>query len=273
MTEENRMEFNAEVVKKCCNGMLPPDVYQAIYDAARNAPEPVFVEVGTAHGASTVSLAMGLRDSGRKGKVFSFEKIVGGSREAFGDVEENIKIIERNLAVFGVEDLVHLTIGDVVDTADIVPKEERIGLLCLDADGAIDRDFGLFFNQLVPSAPIIIDDVRDSTRVNLIGRVGINARLKIDQKHKLTFRLMELFRNYNLVDDGVVLGFDTWVGRKGTGQWAELREAEMLEVYRSLTFSEAKVSLIPARKNLGRALRRVAPANVIAKLRHIESGE
>lgn len=64
--------------------MLPVEVYQRLYEAALAAPDRNLVEVGCAHGAGTVCLAAGLRDSGREGRVYTFEKIVGGTREAYG---------------------------------------------------------------------------------------------------------------------------------------------------------------------------------------------
>jgi hypothetical protein len=272
MIDDNYSIFDAEKVKRICNGMLPTEVYSALYEEAYHAPKEIFVEVGTAHAAATVSLAMGLRDSGRKGKVYTFEKVIGGSREKFGSIDENTEIIKRNLQTFNVDNLVVLTIGDVAETADVLPKDITIGLLCLDADGAIDRDFGLFFNRLANEAPIIVDDSRDYTRIKLLGRSGLRHSLFIDQKHRLTFRLLEKFRLYDLVKDGKIHGTDTWIGKKGAGQYANIGREDVLNVYRSIIFTEASFSFMPFRSVLAKIFRTILPATLITKLRTIERG-
>jgi predicted O-methyltransferase YrrM len=273
MTSRNVRRFDALEVKAQCNGMLPPEVYHAMYEAACGAPAPVFVEVGTAHAAGTVSLAMGLRDSGRMGVVYTFEKITGGSREAFGSVEENIKIIKGNLSAFGVDEIVRLNVGDVAATCGVVPQDTRIGLLCLDADGAIDRDFGLFFNRLVNDAVIIVDDMRDHTRMKFLGRKGLGGSFRVDQKHRLTFKLMDLFRHHELIDAGAVFGTETWIGKKGPGELFDVPSNSILEVYRSLTFSEADMSLVPFRGQVTKLLRRLAPEGTIERLKRFERGD
>lgn len=273
MKNEAVRSFDAEEVKKACNGMLPTEVYSMIYEAACSAHETLFVEVGTAHAAGTVSLAMGLRDSGRNGKVYTFEKIVGGSREAFGGMDENIEIIKRNLKAFGVDELVHLTIGDVAETAGVVPDDISIGLLCLDADGAIDRDFGLFFDRLAAGAPIIIDDLRDHTRIKRLGRSGLSHRLLVDQKHRLTFRLIEVFRRYGLVEGGEIHGTDTWFGYKGAGRFADMPQEEIIQTYRSLIFTETSLSFVPLRGLLAESLRNVLPTNLVTRLKSFERGD
>lgn len=264
--------FDALEVKARCNGMLPHGVYRAMYETARDAPAPVIVEVGTAHAAGTVSLAMGLRDSGRKGVVYTFEKIIGGSRERFGGIEDNISIIQSNLAAFGVDSFVQLIVGDVAETCGIVPADAAIGGLCLDADGAIDRDFQIFFDRLLAGAPIIVDDMRDQTRLKLLRRKGFSGHFKVDHKHQLTYRMMKLFQEHSIVISGRILGKDTWFGQKGPGKLDDLPLGAVLQVYRSLTFAEARTSLVPAREALVELVRLVAPESLVAWLKRIERG-
>ena len=103
-----------EEVRKACNGMLPLHVYERIFETAKTSSGTTFLEVGTAHAAGTVCLALGLQASGRAGKVYTFEKILGGSRERYGDYDENIAIIRNNLAEFGVADTVELWFYPIV---------------------------------------------------------------------------------------------------------------------------------------------------------------
>ncbi|MEM9311122.1 MAG: class I SAM-dependent methyltransferase [Pseudomonadota bacterium] len=253
--------------------MLPADVYQHMYQAALEAPEGNMVEVGCAHGAGTVCMAAGLRDSGRRGTVFTFEKIIGGTREAFGGVDENTRIILGNFAHFGVADRIELTIGDVEDCAHAVPEDHPIALLCLDADGAIDRDFALFYDQVVHGAPIVIDDVLDRTRLKPDGWQRLNRKLKVDQKHRLSFAMLDLFQKKGLLDEGCIRGTDTWFGHKTQERFASVDAREILHVYRSMTFGEATLSMLPMRAALAAMLNKVLPRSTVETLKGIEQGK
>ncbi|NWG47266.1 MAG: class I SAM-dependent methyltransferase [Alphaproteobacteria bacterium] len=226
--------FDPEAVRTRCNGMLAPSVYQHIYETARSAGGGVFVEVGTAHGAATVSLALGLKASGRQGHVHTFEKIVGGTRERFGSIAENEDIIRTNFRTFGVDDVVSLHIGGVDDLQANVREEREFALLMLDADGRIDRDFGYFFDRLRPGAPIIIDDVADLVRIKMKG----SDRLTVDQKHRLTHLLVEAFTSAGLVACNERIR-NTWFGTKREARWEDLPPSAVLAAYRSLVFGEA----------------------------------
>lgn len=266
-------DFCAVSVKERCNGMLPAEVYERIYETALNAPDGHMVEVGCAHGAGTVCMAFGLRDSGREGKVFTFEKIIGGTREAFGGVDENTRIILQNFNFFGVSDRIELSIGDVEDCAHAVPKDHPIGLLCLDADGAIDRDFALFFDQVVPGAPVIIDDVMDRTRLKPDGWQRLSRRLKVDQKHRLSFAMLDLFQKKGLLDEGCIRGADTWFGHKTHERFASVDPREILRVYRSMTFGQATLSMVPMRAALAGMLGKVLPRSAVETLKGLEKGK
>lgn len=267
-------KFDAQTVKNACNGMLEPEVYDEIYRSAMKAPIPVIVEVGTAHAAGTVSLASGLRDRFRKGKVITFEKIVGGSREQYGSVDENLKIITENISRFELEDFIEVVIGDVSDHSDVVATYDKLGLLFLDADGAIDRDFGLFYDRLIEGAPIIIDDILPRTRVKRGGRKGVSTRIKIDQKHRLGHQLLSLFRDFDLVDRGQIFGSNTWFGHRSVdAQFSDVPTEKILNAYRALTFTEATLPILPFRSQLGALLRTVAPQSIILKLKNIERGD
>jgi predicted O-methyltransferase YrrM len=108
-------------IQRRCNGMLAPEVYQRIYEVARGAEPGSFIEVGAAHAASTVSLACALRDAGREGRVYAFEKLVGGSRDRYGDAARNRAIIEGNIAHFGLGERVQMIYGTSSECAHEVP--------------------------------------------------------------------------------------------------------------------------------------------------------
>ncbi|MEL6168265.1 MAG: class I SAM-dependent methyltransferase [Pseudomonadota bacterium] len=259
--------FDARAIKEACNGMLPVRTYDEIYRRALTADEGIFVEVGTAHAAATVCLARALKDSGRSGRVYTFEKIFGGTREAFGGVHENVQIIQDNLSRFDVEDVVELIIGDVRDEAAQVPSDARIALLFLDADGRIDRDFELFFDRMQLGGQIYIDDVRNAARLGLDGTKGLAARFKIDQKHRISYLLLDVFRRNGLVGDGDFVGPDTWAGTKIANAYSIVPHDEIVEAYRDLVFADAEMPMVPGRRMAKRALKWLLPASVVEQIR------
>lgn len=245
-----------EKVRDRCNGMLDPRVYRTIFEAAKSASEGDFVEVGTAHGAATVALALGVRarpEARPATTIYSIEKIMGGSRAAYGGVAENTAIIEGNFRQFGVSDLIQLRIGDSEEVAAGLPKEKPISLLMLDADGRIDRDFALYYNRLTPGAKIIIDDCKDVPRVKRAG----SGKMKIDLKHKLTFHLVQYFCGKGLLENLENVN-GTAFARKPLAiqEDVELDFAEIVRVYRELVFSEAAFPEI-SREVVGRGLKAV----------------
>ncbi len=260
--------LDAAAVKETCNGMLPVRTYERIYQRALEAGDGIVVEVGTAHAAATVCLARALKDSGRQGRVYTFEKIFGGTREAFGGVTENERIIRENLARFDVEDVVELIIGDVRDEAHRVPDDQPIGVLFLDADGRIDRDFNLFFERVSLGGQVFIDDVRNEARIGLSGMGAAKARLKVDQKHKISHLLLEIFKRHGLVGDGEFVGPDTWTGPKVADTLADVDPEEIMEAYRELVFADADLSLVPGRRLAKRLAKRLLPGSVVTSIQN-----
>ena len=221
-------------IKARCHGMMGANVYEAIYDAALTAPGGVFVEIGTGHGAGTVSMALAMRDSGRLGTVFTFDRFEGGSRKAYGDAARNLEITQGALRSFGVSDLVSVVAGDVAETSSAVPKDIGIGLLLLDADGRIDRDLDTFFDRVIPGAPIILDDMADRVRSRDKG-----AFLRIDQKHRLTYLLARSAEAHGLLSHDRTIK-QTWFGKKAGGNFADWPRSSIVGAYRELVFANAE---------------------------------
>lgn len=203
-------------IKRVCNGMMRPEVYAALHEAAR-ACRPPFAEVGTAHGASAVSL-------GLAGKVYTFDRFEGGSRARYGGKAANLAILRKALARFPQAE-VEVVVGDVAETAEAV-TEPRFGLLFLDCDGRIDRDFAAFLDRVDMGGPVIVDDFGDRIRLKNDGQV--------DQKYRITKLLVESAERHGLIERQRLLG-STWFGRR-TGSFAVWPAAAILECYRELVF-------------------------------------
>lgn len=213
------------------HGMLDPAVYREISMAAARSDGTV-LEVGTAHGASAIAAAVGL---GAEHRVLTIDQLVGGSREAYGGIEENARIIRDNFAHYGLGERVELLIGTSTEVAKTLDAGSRYGMLILDADGAIDRDFMLFFNALTPGGPVVIDDFGlDATRVSSRGGKDVF----VDQKHRLTTLLVGYFEEKGLLARNKVVN-DTYFGTKSVDLDDDVAfdRDEILGVYRRLIFS------------------------------------
>lgn len=222
------LDFNQ--LKKQTNGMLPAGVYRAIYETAQAVQSGDIVEIGTAHGAATIALARGLKT----GKVITVDKIKGGSRDEFGDLPTNIKIIQDNFAAFGVAQSIEFHVGSSVDIASGLPKDIKIGLLMLDADGAIDRDFRLLYDHVIPGAPIIIDDYQPG----FVRFYNEGKTIRMDQKRRLTALLVDYFVDNSYLQPQRVVE-NTWFGTKPAHapSITQLNEEEIYDLYRKLIFA------------------------------------
>ncbi len=224
-------------LKRNAHGMLSPSVYKYIYETVCNAPDGDIVEVGTAHGASSIVMALGIKKAGRKGHVYTIDKIEGGSRDRYGDLETNKQIIHGNFNDYNLSNNITLHIGTSDEIAPILPKDFSIAVLMLDADGAIDRDLALFYNLLVPGGVIIIDDCNPDIYINR-KKIGVF----IDQKHKLTYKLVSYFEGQGLFKKTTLMN-DTYFAIKPISQTENIdfSKFDVLPIYRSLIFAEGKL--------------------------------
>ncbi|QPH52448.1 O-methyltransferase [Pontivivens ytuae] len=259
--------FDGKTVKRLCNGMMEPEVYEEIYRVGRDSPLPHMVEVGTGHGAGAISLAMGLRDSGRVGKVYTIDRIMGGSRDRFGGLEQNETIIRRNIAHFGLEDYVEFIVGDAVSAAEKIPADIRFGVMLLDADGRLDRDFKLFYDRLVDGGGVILDDVKAETRAKIRRRGVLAHDVRIDQKHLIAHHLHKLFERHGLLTEGQTYFGNTWIGQKNPAKFSDVPQDDILECYRSLVFTRSSLKILPLRARLARIGHTVLPRPMVRVLK------
>lgn len=213
--------------------MMRPDVYEAVHDAAMTAPDGLFVEIGTAHGASTVCIGMAAQERGLK--VKTFDSFRAGGRRNYGDASENEAIATANIARYGLADTVTIQKCDAADVATFI--DEPVSLLMLDCDGRIDRDIAALFDMLVPGATIIIDDCAPRSRV----RDNPDGTCRIDQKHLLTWLLTESMGPAGvLIRTGTT--YQTWFGRKGEAEFSAWSLDARLAAYRGLVFANGELS-------------------------------
>ncbi len=174
-------------LKKKTNGMLHPKIYKKLFILGKLYSDSIFVEIGAAHGAATISFANGIKYKKGAGKVYSFERCEGGSRAKYGSKEDNIKILKSNLRSYEVEDFVDLNIGIFNNESYIKLKhkinDSKIKILFIDADGLLHRDFFYLYKHLNQKSIIIIDDYDKNQH---------------HKKKMLTTKLVNQFLKWNL---------------------------------------------------------------------------
>lgn len=237
-----------DAIKAKCGGMLPTPVYRRLFELAGRVEQGPIVEIGTAQGAATIVMARGARAAGKPTTVLTSDPFDRGSRLRVGSIARNLALVEQGLAEFGVADRVTVVAGtaaDLIEQAD----PQRIGLVLIDADGAIDRDLALLFDRIEPDAVIAIDDVD--------GTVHAHPKpygWRIDQKHRLTRLLCdELCARDVLRRETTVCA--TGFFRKGATRLSpEEWSALAVEVYRELVFVPIARGKIGPAVRLRRAL-------------------
>lgn len=154
--------------------MLHPDVLQLIHYFARTSCGAI-LEIGPFRGGSTVAAALGLRESGATRKFVTVEQ--GGRLRHHKLATRNIiRTLKRNLARKGVADLVTVIEGHTSDATIVAAVhqalgKEEIGLLILDADVGIKRDFKRFGAKLRDRAWVLIDDYIGPADYDKVGSI------------------------------------------------------------------------------------------------------
>lgn len=254
-----------EDVARHCDGMLPQAVYQEI--SKRGQRGGVIVEVGTALGAGTVALALGLKSSGRSGRIYSFDPMLGGPRRQISGVSDRVSHVKANLKHFGVDHLVELVTASLPDGIGAIPEGEDVSVLVIDADGCIDREMSVIYPRLAPDADIVIDDVRDLVRLRRMGW----STWAIDSKQRLSFLLVEALKRMDAISEGVKIK-DTYFGRK-CSETSTIDAERILEAYRGVIFTRSNYGIRKMLRSI--AIRRLegwAPALLMrARVMHRRS--
>lgn len=194
------------------------------------------LDIGPAQGGSSISIGLGVRDSGKRAtKVYSIEKGVGSQALKYSnDKGQNKNVLLENIKQYNLEKYSQILLGDVNEVHNQVDKSRPISLMFIDADGALDRDFSFFFNQMVDGAPVIIDDFANefndfarrkylkwTTRQemdNYVSQKGARAFVDLCPlgKEYTTYRFICYFMEIGLIERYKVID-STFFGYKSTG--------------------------------------------------------
>ena len=212
------------------NGYLSPATYRAMYLSATSAPAGHIIDIGPAQGGSTIAYALGLQERNTTYKVYSIEKGIGSGALKGTDQADNQRILENNIKRYGVQGTVEVIMKYSHEAFADSDIPSPIGLLSIDADGALDRDFNIFYNRLAPGAIIILDDVEDminqrGEKMLRMSEEEINEYLKAKGfadlaqltplgKEYTTHRFVEYLQKQNLITIDAVYGRNTVFAHK-----------------------------------------------------------
>jgi len=216
-------------VKKLCHGYLDAAIYEEIYKYGLSAEEGIVVDIGPAQGGSTISFGLALRENTKLKKIYSIDTFCNSAALiSSDDIQKNIDQLYSNLNEYDLTNYVTAIVAGR-DNLNFIKDNEKISVLFIDADGALDRDFKLYYNHLTDGAFIIIDDCANeinfhaSTRyLTYKGKDSIdlflnNIKLKSLAeytplgKQYTTFKFVEYFVNkgflekINLIDNTIFL--------------------------------------------------------------------
>jgi predicted O-methyltransferase YrrM len=119
------------------------------------------VEVGPYIGGSTIALGRGIQIGGG-GPLISVE--MGGSYPSHAvPTNDIVADLKNNVERYGLSEVVHImegfTTDPVIDAAvNRILAGKKIGLLFLDADGDVERDFELYRGRLSRGSMLVYDD-------------------------------------------------------------------------------------------------------------------
>jgi predicted O-methyltransferase YrrM len=141
--------------------MLHADVLLLLYYLARHAPGDI-LEIGPYIGGSTIAAAQGVRDSGRTRNFLTVER---GGQFAHPKIPSTdiVRDLKQNLATHGVSDLVQVIVGGASEERTKATMRQQlapgsVGLLVMDADGAVEAALASHRDLLRDPCWVVIDD-------------------------------------------------------------------------------------------------------------------
>ena len=183
--------------------MLHPKVLTLLEHAAATAKGAI-VEIGAYVGGSTIAMTRGVRDSGRATPMFTIEP--GGAHPGHPDLPSNdiFGDLVANLGRRGLDPYVTLLRGfssdpEILATvrAALTERHMQIGLLCIDADGHVQRDLDLYLPMCAHGCVIAVDDYS-----------GPPENIKADLTQPPVDALVATGRAREIG----VIGWGTWIG-------------------------------------------------------------
>lgn len=124
------------------------------------------------------------------------------------------------------------------ESVDKIPFDDsrpNIGLVVIDADGAIDRELNLLYDRTVEGGAVVIDDYNDYLKYYGLSK----NRVHVDAKHKVTKALVDYYVEEGFLEVDKVIQ-STWFGYKPKGA-RSISHSNPITVYRNFIHLDVDV--------------------------------
>ena len=187
--------------------MLSPQVLLLLSFLAKSSSGRI-LEIGPYTGGSTIALASGIKERNRE-KIISIE--VGGKYLNHPQIpsKDIISDFNKNLRKFNFENQIRLFQGwsnepHIIQAVEKEIGSETIGLLFIDADGNVERDFSNYGKYLRTNSFIFLDDYSTEDA---------------PEKETLVKSWVEKNKRLGVFDELGVFPWGTWIGTLRTNIW------------------------------------------------------
>lgn len=229
---------NFSELRRWTNGMLPTAVYEELYhQASLVSDEDAILELGTGHGTGAIAMAWGCMDADHRGPVVTVDRMSGGSRARYGGFDENLAIASGAFASFGASGMVCPYYGDVEDFYRSRNVPQRIGMVFIDMDGLLDRDFKALWDLMVAGCTIVVDDFAPMIRIR---REWLSRAVQVDAKHRLTHNIITKMEESGLLSRDEVVR-NTWFGYKSGSKLGSVFWDDVHSSYQDLVHSTGRL--------------------------------
>jgi predicted O-methyltransferase YrrM len=181
--------------------LVHPDVLALLYHFSAYGHGAV-LELGAFVGGSTIAMSWGLRDAGRNAPLICVE-LGGALQHPTHGSEDIVRDLKRNLTNEAHNDCIRLIVGDSRASptfAEVTSSlgGRKVGLIAIDSDGLVDRDWAVYRGSLSSGAYVVIDDYFSPGNVD---------------KEKVTRAAVDQLQENGSLECLGLYGWGTWVGR------------------------------------------------------------
>lgn len=228
------------------NALLPLPTYVKLYELVKKTKPNQIIEIGTAHGACTIVMALACKDNQISTKIRSIDVFeqrthIPSSRKRFGSKAENVKIVETHFRNSCVENLIELFVGTSEEYFEQNSNPPCYDLVILDADGRIDRDLLFLLPALRNGTILMIDDLDGFPQVS-----RPLTKTMVDLKHVITKSIVDQMLSDNLLRKIDIFGNTGFFEVVNSHNWTEKNIKNLaLKSYRELVFIHFNKQEIP----------------------------
>lgn len=150
------------------NQIICKKMYNLTYELKNKIGDFTSIDIGPGSGISTICISKAYSDSYNNGKIYTIDKFFGTS--AFRTessplrtnnseiIEKNKNILKNNIKKYSSIDNVQIIEGTSYNLKKYINQDTKIGIVFIDTDGMINKDFKIFYDNVIENGIFIFDD-------------------------------------------------------------------------------------------------------------------